>query len=105
MPLGLCNAPMASERLMETVFRGLMSPVSYLDDVIMIGRTFQEHLLNLWKVFRWFREARLKLNLEKCQLFQKEVWYLRHTVSLNGVTTDPKMLKAIWEWLTPKNKH
>jgi hypothetical protein len=41
--------------------------------VILIGRMFQEHLLNLQKMFQQFQEACLKLNPEKCQLFQKEV--------------------------------
>jgi hypothetical protein len=48
---------------------------------IMIGHTFQEHLPNLGKMFQQFREAHLKLNLEKCQLVQKEVWYFGHIVS------------------------
>jgi hypothetical protein len=47
----------------------------------MIGRTFQEHLLNLWKVFHPFQEACLKLNSEKCQHLQKQVRYLEHTMS------------------------
>jgi hypothetical protein len=41
----------------------------YLDDVIMIGHMFQEHLLNLQKMFQRFCEAHLKLNPEKCQFF------------------------------------
>lgn len=49
---------------------------------MVIGRTFQEHLLNLRKVWQRFREARLKLN-PKCQVFQKEVWWcLGHVVTL-----------------------
>jgi hypothetical protein len=66
---------------------------------------FQEHLLYLQKVFQQFREARLKLNPEKFKLFQKEVRYLRHTVSPEGITTNPEKTKAISEWPTSKNKH
>jgi hypothetical protein len=77
--------------------------LSYLDDVI--GRTFPERLLNLRKVFKRLREARLKLNPDKCQLFQKEVRYLGHIVSPDGITTDPEKLRAIREWPTLKNKH
>jgi hypothetical protein len=107
MPFCLYNAPATFERLMETVLRGLTydSCLVYLDDVIVISRTFQEHLLNLRKVFQWFREARLKLNLEKCHLLQKEVRYLGHNVSPEGIFTDPEKLKAVQEWPTPTNKH
>jgi hypothetical protein len=75
MPFGVCNAPATFERLIEKVLRGLAydSCLVYLDDLIVIGRTLHEHLTNLRKVFQRFREARLKLNPEKCQLFQKEV--------------------------------
>jgi hypothetical protein len=77
MHFGLGNAPATFERLMETVLRGLTfeSCLVYLDDVIVIGSTFEEHLLNLRKVFERFRDARLKLNPEKCHLLQREVKY------------------------------
>jgi hypothetical protein len=92
---------------METVLRGLTcdSCFVYLDDLIVIGRTLHENLLNLRKVFQRFREARLNLNLEKCHLFQKEVRYLGQIVSPEGITTDPENLKAVRQWPTPKNKH
>jgi hypothetical protein len=62
-------------------------------------------LLNLWKVFQRFREARLKLNPEKCQLLQTEVVCLRHIISPERITTDPENLKSVGEWPTQKNKH
>jgi hypothetical protein len=64
----------------------------YLDDVIVIGCTFQEHVLNLRKMFQRFRKARLKLNREKFQLFQKGVRYFRNSVSPKGIITDPEKL-------------
>jgi hypothetical protein len=36
---------------------------------------------------------------------QKEVRYLGHVVSTEGISTDPEKLKAVREWPTPKNKH
>jgi hypothetical protein len=53
MPFGLCNAPATFERLMEIVLRGLTyeSCLVYLDDVIVIGRTFQEHCSTCEKCF------------------------------------------------------
>ncbi|GBO01261.1 Retrovirus-related Pol polyprotein from transposon 17.6 [Araneus ventricosus] len=67
MPFGLCDAPAAFERLMETVLRELSSEAClvYLDDIIIIGRTFQEHLNNLCKVFKRLQKANLKLRPKK----------------------------------------
>jgi hypothetical protein len=78
MPFGLCNAPATFERLMESVLRGLTyeAYLVYLHDVIVIGRTFQEQVDNLQKVFERLREAHLKLNPEKCHLFRREVTWV-----------------------------
>jgi hypothetical protein len=83
MPFGLCKAPATVEKLMETVLRGLTyeSCFVYLDDVIMIGCTFQEHLLKLRKVFYLFQEACLNFNPEKCQLFQRKYSALAYYVT------------------------
>ncbi|GBM66822.1 Retrovirus-related Pol polyprotein from transposon 297 [Araneus ventricosus] len=72
MPFGLCNAPATFERLMETVLRGLSSEAClvYLDDIIIVGRTFEELLNNLRKVFQRLQNANLKLNPKKCSLKQ-----------------------------------
>jgi pyrimidine operon attenuation protein/uracil phosphoribosyltransferase len=54
MPFGLCIAPASFERLTESVLRGLIydACLVYLDDIIVIGRTLQQHLDNLRKVFQ-----------------------------------------------------
>jgi hypothetical protein len=79
---------------METVLLGFTydSCLRHLDDVIILGRTFQEHLLNLRKVFERFREARLKLKPVNCQHLQKEVKNLGHMISPEGIFTYPEKL-------------
>jgi hypothetical protein len=77
----------------------------HLDDIIVIGRTYQEHVDNLRKVFQRLRGAYLKMNPEKCRLFHKEVRYLGHIVSPQGVTTDPEKLDSVRCWPQPKDKH
>jgi hypothetical protein len=77
MTIGFCNAPAMFEQLMESVLRGLTysTCLVHLDDMV-IGHFLQEQLDNLRKVFQRLREAHLKMNPEKYQLFQKEVLYL-----------------------------
>lgn len=107
MPFGLCNAPATFERLMETILRGLSwkTCLVYLDDVIVFGRTFTEHLGNLRNVLERLRVANLKLSPKKCHIFKKEVKYLGHVVSEAGVSADPEKIQAVREWPTPQDKH
>ena len=48
----------------------------YIDDIIVMGKSFHHHLLNLRVVMDKLREAGLKMKLSKCALFRKEVLYL-----------------------------
>ena len=59
MPFGLCNAPATFQRLMELVLAGLQwtTCLVYLDDVIVTGKTFEEHLDHLDGVLLRIREA------------------------------------------------
>ncbi|GBM88740.1 Retrovirus-related Pol polyprotein from transposon 297 [Araneus ventricosus] len=107
MPFELCNAPATFERLMETVLRGLTSEAClvYLDDIITVGRAFQEHLNNIRKVFQRLQKTNLKLSPEKCEFFRKEVSYLGQRISLHGVKTDLKKTKAVVDWPPPETVH
>ncbi|GFW21873.1 retrovirus-related Pol polyprotein from transposon 412 [Trichonephila clavipes] len=99
MPFGLCNAPATFERLMETVLKGLTfeACLIYLDDVIIGGRTFEEHLQNIRKVLSKLSDANLKLNPSKCKFFQKEVNYLGHIISAEGVRNIARPLHKLTE--------
>ena len=103
MPFGLCNAPATFERLMDRVLAGLPPETAmvYIDDILVSGQTFQEQLDNLEQVFQCLRNAKLKLSPKKCHLFQKQVKYLGHIISQNGVSTDPEKVKTVWEWPRP----
>lgn len=101
MPFGLCNAGATFERLMERVLSNLSWKVClvYLDDIIILSKTFDEHLENLTQVFERLKGANLKMNPKKCILLQKEVSCLGDTVSEEGVihvvATDPPQIEEI----------
>ncbi|GFW99814.1 retrovirus-related Pol polyprotein from transposon 412 [Trichonephila clavipes] len=67
------------------------------------GRTFEEHLQNIRKVLSKLSDANLKLNPSKCKFFQKEVNYLGHIISAEGVRTDPEKVFAVKNWKRPEN--
>lgn len=108
MSFGLCNAPATFVRLMERVLRGLSWKIClvYLDDIIVFSKSFDEHLENLGKVIKCLKEADLKINPQKCNLFKDQVKFLGHVVSAEGVATDPSKTESVMNWPTPKNvKH
>ena len=107
MPFGLCNAPATFEKLMEMVLGGLTwkTCLVYLDDIMVMGKTFEEHLTNLEEVFNRMKEANLKLNPKKCLLFQKEVEFFGHTVSVTEIETTGTKISAIRDWPRPRDKH
>ena len=106
MPFGLCNAPATFQRLMDLVLAGLQwrECLVYLDDVIVLGHTFQEHLCNLRSVLQRLRESGLRLKPSKCSFFQSEVQYLGYIISRKGVSTDPKKTQKVSSWPLPTTK-
>ena len=68
MPFGLCSAPATFQRLMHTVLRNenWRRCIIYLDDILVFGRTLEEHCDRLRTVLQSFRAASLKLSPEKC---------------------------------------
>ena len=108
MPFGLCNAPATFQRLMETVLAGLARDACmvYLDDILVLGATLEEHLQNLSEVFDRLRKAGLRLKPTKCHLAQKEIAYLGFIVTDKGVAADLQKIKAVRSYPTPTDlKH
>ena len=83
MPMGLKNGPATFQRLMKLALAGLqfITCIIYLDDVIVFGKNFNEHLHRLDEVLHWFKEAGLKLKPGKCNFFWKEVRFLRFVIT------------------------
>ena len=78
IPFGLTNAPPCFQRHMNNCLAGLQDIicVTYLDDVLIYGRTFEENVKNVENFLQRFRKSGIKLNPEKCIFFKCEVIYL-----------------------------
>ncbi|XP_061189572.1 uncharacterized protein K02A2.6-like [Saccostrea echinata] len=106
MPFGLVNAPSTFERLMENVLKGLQwtECLVYMDDIISYSSTYEEGLQRLANIFTRLQEANLKLKPSKCIFFQKQVKFLGHIVSSQGIQTDTEKISAVKNWPIPKNE-
>ena len=105
MPFGLHSAPATFQRALDRIIGPEMEPYAfaYLDDIVVVGSTFEEHARNLKEVLRRLKEANLKLNVDKCEFFKREIRYLGHIISEKGIHTDPEKIKAIKELKPPQN--
>jgi hypothetical protein len=103
MAQGLCNAPATFQRVMHLVLRGLTwnRALVYLDDIIVLGRSFEESMENLEMVLQRIRAHNLKLKPKKCQLFRMEVQFLGRMVSRQGVSMTQDHIKCILDWPVP----
>lgn len=103
MPFGLTNGPASFTRLMNLALSGLTWThcLVYLDDIIIWAPTFEEHLHRPRLVFDRVRAAGLKSKPIKCQFLKREVTFLGHVVSSDGIKTDPERVKAVETWATP----
>jgi hypothetical protein len=104
MPFGLSGAPATFQRVMNGIFSEFLFDwlLIYFDDLLIHSTTFEEHLRQLDKVLQRLEETGLKVNLEKCQMFQEQVSYLGHTISAKGVSCQEDKVSAVQSWPTPQ---
>uniref|UniRef100_A0A674CT74 Gypsy retrotransposon integrase-like protein 1 n=1 Tax=Salmo trutta TaxID=8032 RepID=A0A674CT74_SALTR len=104
MPQGVSGAPATFQRVMEKTVgdMNLLEVLVYLDDLIVFGRTLEEHEQRLLKVLDRLKSEGLKLSLDKCQFCRTSVNYVGHIISQNGVATDPSKIEAVTTWPKPE---
>ena len=98
---GLRMMPAKFSRALSIALVGLVNKelFCFIDDIIVYSCTFDEHIQRLENLFIRLRKAVLKLQPEKCEFFKKEVTYLGHLISAEGVRPDSKKL----DYPVPKN--
>lgn len=103
LPFGLANAPSAYSRLVQMALDRLPPgyAMGYIDDIIVHSNTLQDHLKHLEKIVNLHVDIGMKLNLRKCNIVQKEVEYLGHLVSPDGIRMIPSYVQRILDWPLP----
>lgn len=76
----------------------------YMDDIIIFSTSLQEHLINLKLILETLRKYNMEIQIDKCEFFQKEVAFLGHVVTPEGVKPNPEKIEAIQEWPLPANE-
>ena len=104
MCFGLASAPFTCCKLLNIVLGDMPahSCVHYFDDIIIHGSSFAEVLTSLDEALLRLRAAGLTLNLSKCQFFRRQVKFLGHVVSGQGMSADPDKVQRARDWPQPR---
>ncbi|UYV60122.1 K02A2.6-like, partial [Cordylochernes scorpioides] len=103
IPFGLCSAPEAFQKAMNSILSHLEGVLCYIDDVIVYAQSIEQLDQRLKKVFERFQQVGLKLNKSKCKFALNELEILGHIVSKDGIRPDPKKIESVLSFSKPEN--
>lgn len=104
LPFGLVNSPATLSRLMDRVLgHGELEPnvFVYLDDIVIVTETFEDHVRLLREVAKRLKQANLLINIEKSRFGVSELPFLGYLLSTEGLRANPEKIHAIVEYERP----
>ena len=109
LPNGISSAPEEFQMRLLQVLEGLSSIIVIADDILVFGsgdtqeEAEADHDKNLVALMERAEEVNLKFNLEKFQFKKKEVKYVGHILTADGIKADPEKVKAVTEMEAPSD--
>ena len=94
MLFGLTNAPAAFMDLMNRVFRPYVDRffMVFIDDILVYSKDQEDHDTHLRVVLKILRKEQLYAKMSKCEFWLREVFFLGHIVSKEGIRVDPSKI-------------
>ena len=77
--------------------------VVFIDDILVYSETEEKHDEHLRIMLQTLREKELYAKFSKCEFWLREVTFLGHVVSTEGIKVDPRKIEAILEWKPPRS--
>ena len=103
LSFGLKNAPSAFQREMQAVLRDFEQKevLVYIDDILIMSRSYLEHLQLVSRVLTTLANYHIKIKVTKCSWFQKEVNFLGHVVSQDGLRKSDSYMSSVRDYKKP----
>jgi hypothetical protein len=103
MSFRLTNAPAYFMYLMNSVFMPELDKfvVVFIDDILVYSKNEDEHTSHLHIVLQRLQDHRLYAKLSKCEFWLKQIKFLGHTISQEGIAVDPDKVQEVVEWKPP----
>ena len=104
VPFSLAQAPVYFQQLISIVLQDCSDfAKAYLDNIIIFSQNEEDHLKHIKIIFKKLKKADLKLKELKCDFFKKEIHYLGHLISVNGIQPLPEKLESICSMPKPRS--
>ncbi|KAK3714129.1 hypothetical protein QZH41_002781 [Actinostola sp. cb2023] len=110
MPFGISPAPEEFQRRLDNALEGLNGVQPIYDDILVYGsgdtedQAIADHDRKIHSLLNCCREKGIKLNKEKLKFHKKEVVFMGHVITAEGLKPDPTKIEAVLNMPAPSNK-
>lgn len=100
---GIVCAPEIFQQIMEMILSGCDNCLNYIDDIIIYGEDDEQLKAHVAKVLDRLKEYNVSLNVDKCIFHAKQVEFLGHNLSADGITPTTSKVESIKTFRQPKS--
>ena len=104
LPFGIKSSPAIFQEVMLRVTANLKGILVYLDDILVMGKTQDEHDTHLKSLLETLKNHNIRINEAKSQYNKREICYLGHIISQHGISPNPIRVQEFVLAKYPENK-
>ena len=93
------------QNVIRETLTGIPGTMNISDDILVYGKSQEEHNSNLNATLQRLKERNLTLNKAKCEFNKSSVEYFGYKFSVEGIASDPRKVEAIKKAKPPSNPH
>ena len=95
LPMRLNDAAAVFQKCVSKTLRNCKNTISFVDDILVYGRTRKEHDDALEEVFSALDSKEFRLNIEKCQFGRNKITFLGFCIDASGIRPNPDKIEPI----------
>jgi hypothetical protein len=105
MSFGLTNTPAHFMYLMNFVFMLKLDKfvIVFSEDILIYSKSEEEHVRHLYVILQWLWDHQLYAKFSECAFWLKEVPFLGHIISTEGIAVDPDKVQEVLHWKSPRS--
>ncbi|KAL9967831.1 hypothetical protein ACROYT_G026128 [Oculina patagonica] len=104
MPFGLKMSQDIFQTKIDQTFEGCKGVAGIADDIVVFGKTTEEHDRNMHAMLKRCQETGLKLNPEKCFVKQEKIKFYGVVCGKEGIQPDPSKVSALKQMSSPTSR-